>query len=249
MVYSLYCFGGKEGMDDFYDNIFGINNNITIISNKFLEEYLADTKPEYIKVFLFYLWKGIKEGYSISDTSNEIDLDENIVEMALKFWVKKRLIKSECLTYGKVNNGDDKVLIDFNKKKNEIINKNRKNFSDVEKDLLFVAEKLLGKTISERQQALISKCYNEFFFDESLIQYLFEYCSNIEKTDARYMTSVATSWYEQNIKTVDEAKKLAESINSGTSKKSVKNKATRVLDRKDDIDELFNNAIASGKFK
>ena len=50
-------------MEELYNSLYG--NNVTIISNEFLDKYLADADPAYIKVFLFYLWKGIKEGYTI----------------------------------------------------------------------------------------------------------------------------------------------------------------------------------------
>ena len=73
-------------MEEYYNDLY--SSNVTIISNEFLNKYLSDTKPEYIKVFLFYLWKGLKENYSIEDAESELDLDENTVEMALKFWIK-----------------------------------------------------------------------------------------------------------------------------------------------------------------
>ena len=69
-------------MEELYNSLYG--NNATIISNEFLDKYLSDADPKYIKVFLFYLWKGIKEGYTISETSDEIDLTEDDIEMAIK---------------------------------------------------------------------------------------------------------------------------------------------------------------------
>ena len=62
-------------MEELYNSLYG--NNATIISNEFLDKYLSDTDPIKIKVFLFYLWKGLKEGYSISEASNEIDIKED----------------------------------------------------------------------------------------------------------------------------------------------------------------------------
>ena len=109
-------------MEDLYDN------NVTIISNEFLNKYLSDTKPEYIKVFLFYLWKGLKENYSIEDAATELDLDESDVEKALKYWVKKKVMKKECLQGNKEekkedNNNDSNKLLNFDTKKQELIDK------------------------------------------------------------------------------------------------------------------------------
>lgn len=223
-------------MEELYENLYG--NNVTIISNDFLSNYLSDTKPEYIKVFLFYLWKGDKENYSIEEASNEIDLDENVIEMALKFWIKKKMMKKECLMRGTKKASDESKLVDFDTKKKALISKNRKEYSEVEENLLFVTEKILGKTLSERQMNLIAKCYNDYGFDESAIHYLFEYCSEKSQTDARYMDArymkaVAASWYEQNVKTRNDAKGITERFEKGlsTKLKNKQNKAIKSMDR------------------
>lgn len=230
-------------MEEMYNNLF--STNVTVLSNDFLNKYLADTKPEYIKVFLFYYWKGIKENYTISETSSEIDLDENVVEMALKYWIKKKILKKECLTTTSKN----KNTIDENNEVQVVkTKKNKKNYEDVEKGLLFVAEKLLGQTLSDRQLFLIRKCYSEYNFDESLIQYLIEFCSEKSQTNAKYMSSVAETWYEQGIKTVDDAKKFVQKFEKKNFK-NVKKSSSRTLDRKDDYNKLFMEAVSNGKFK
>lgn len=227
------------GMDELYENLYG--SNVTIIANDFLDEYLADTKPEYIKVFLFYIWKGLKERYSISEASNELDLDENVIEMALKYWIKKKLMKKDCLIKEK-EKADN--LVDFQTKKRELINKNRKPYDEIERDLLFQAEKLLGQTMSERQQMLIAKCYNEYGFDESLIQYLLEYCANKDQRNAKYMAAIAESWYEQKIKTEEDAKKFTERFEKNTKLKSTKK--TNVINRSD-YNKMFMSSVIGGK--
>lgn len=221
-------------MEELYENLY----SVTVIPNDFLSKFLSDTKSEYIKVFLFYLWKGVKEKYSIEETSSEIDLDTTVVEMALKFWVKKKMMKKECLTWKKETDksSDKSNLLNFQDKKNELIKKNRREYTDVERDLLFVAEKLLGQTLSERQQTLIAKCYNEYGFDEGLIQYLLEYCSGKSQTNAKYMASVASSWYEQGIKDASAAKTFTDSFEKKATKvtKFKKNVSGRALDRSED---------------
>ena len=236
-------------MNDMFENLY--DSNVTVISNEFLNEYLSDTKPEYIKVFLFYYWKGFKEKYTIEDAANELDLPVDCVERALKYWVKKGIFKKACIEINESNN-----LVDFDTKKKELINKNRKEYSEIEKSLLFVAEKMLGKTLSDRQIDLISKCYNEYGFDEAVIHYLFEYCYSVSSTDARYMKAVASSWYEQNVKSVQDAKKITESFEKrANSKSNVKNKnvnannniANNNIDR-DKYNEWFkNNVLAKQK--
>ena len=235
-------------MEELYDSLYG--SNVTIISNEFLDKFLSDASAEKIKVFLFYFWKGIKEGYTISEASNEIDLPEEDIEMALKFWIKKKIFKKDCLVYDRAEKKSyaEKTdnLVDFQTKKNELINKNRKNYEDVESDLLFQAERLLGQTMSERQQALIARCYNEYGFDESLIQYLLEYCANKDQRNAKYMAAVAESWYEQKIKTADDAKKFTEGFEkSGRTKTK---KKTNVIDRSE-YNRMFADSVLKNKIK
>ncbi len=242
---ELFMVEGIRYMEELYENLYG--NNVTIISNEFLNKYLSDTKPEYIKVFLFYLWKGYKERYSIEDASNELDLDENVVEMALKFWIKKKMMKKECLDGFSKKISDESKLVDFDSKKKALINKKRLDYSEIEGNLLFVAEKLLGKTLSERQISLIAKCYNDYGFDESVIHYLLEYCSNKSRTDARYIKAVADSWYEQNVKTVADAKSITESFEKGlTAKKSAGKKAmSKGMDREEYNDWFVKNVLSA----
>ena len=232
-------------MEELYNNLYG--NNVTIISNEFLDKYLSDTNPEYIKVFLFYLWKGLKEGYTISETSNEIDLPEDKVEMALKFWIKKKLMKKDILIKDKKDNSSKsdvtENLVDFETKKKELINKNRKNYEEIEKDILCVAERLIGQTLSERQQTLIAKCYNEYGFEEALIYYLLEYCVNNSKTQANYMKTVAMSWYEEGIKTVDEAKTFTEKFSGKTNKATKKKGNAKIINRDEYNKKLMDSMI------
>ena len=244
-------------MEELYNSLYG--NNATIISNEFLDKYLSDADPKYIKVFLFYLWKGIKEGYTISETSDEIDLTEDDIEMALKYWIRKKIMKKDCLIKER-SDKNSKVemkqkettqnLVDFETKKKALINKNRKSYDEIEENLLFVAEKLLGQTLSERQQSLIAKCYNEYGFEEGLIHYLLEYCTNKSSTNVKYMTAVATSWYEQGIKSVEEAKNFTENFGNykQTSSKTKKKTSTKIIDR-DEYNKMFVENVLKGSSK
>lgn len=235
-------------MEELYDSLYG--SNVTIISNDFLDKFLADASAEQIKVFLFYLWKGLKEGYTITEASNELILPEKDIEMALKFWIKKKIFKKDCLVYDRVEKKSvaEKTnnLVDFQTKKKELINKNRKSFEEIESDLLFQAERLLGQTMSERQQALIARCYNEYGFDEGLIQYLLEYCANKDQQNAKYMAAVAESWYEQKIKNADDAKKYTDGFEKNSKAKS--KKRVNVIGR-DEYNKMFMNSVLKNKAK
>ncbi len=242
-------------MEELYDSLYG--NNVTIISNEFLDKYLSDTDPIKIKVFLFYLWKGLKEGYSISEASNEIDIKEDDIEMALRYWIKKKIMKKECLIKDKKDritkvdnrsNESSNNTLDFETKKKALINKNRKSYEEIEKDILFVAEKLIGRPLSERQQNLIAKCYNDYGFEEGLIHYLIEFCTEKSQTTVNYMSAIASSWYEQGINSVEEAKNFTENFNTQKkgNQKSKKKTNTKLVDR-DEYNKMFLQSVLNNK--
>ena len=80
--------------------------------------------------------------------------------------------------------------------------RSRKEF----KELLFVAEQYLGKTLSHSDVESITYFYETLHMSADLIEYLIEYCVENGHTSMHYIQKVALSWCERHIKTVSEAK-------------------------------------------
>lgn len=94
-------------------------------------------------------------------------------------------------------------MIDFNKKKE---NKVKKRENDEEfNEIIFFAEKVFINSLSSAQLEVLSEAYYELKLPIEVMQYLIEYMAQGEQYSSRYMRSLATSWYEQGIKTKDEA--------------------------------------------
>lgn len=72
--------------------------------------------------------------------------------------------------------------------------------------LIFVAERLLGKTLTNSEISTIIYIYKELHFSEELLEYLIEYCVSLEKRSLRYVEKVAISWHEEGIVTAEQAK-------------------------------------------
>ena len=72
--------------------------------------------------------------------------------------------------------------------------------------LLFIAETYLGKTLRPDEISSILFMYDSYGFNAELIEYLIEYCANNRKTNIKHIESVARSWAETGISTVDEAR-------------------------------------------
>ena len=74
------------------------------------------------------------------------------------------------------------------------------------KELLFVAEQYLGKTLSATDIDQITYFYDTLNMSAELIEYLIEYCVENGHKSMHYINKVALSWHEENITTVNLAK-------------------------------------------
>lgn len=72
--------------------------------------------------------------------------------------------------------------------------------------LLFIAEKYLGKTLSPAETSRLLYFYEELHFSADLIEYLIEYCVSKGSKSIRYIEKVALAWHEAQITTVEMAK-------------------------------------------
>ncbi len=76
------------------------------------------------------------------------------------------------------------------------------------KELLFIAEKYLGRTLNQSDLSTIFFWYDELRFPTELIEYLIENCVSRGHTNLRYMQRIAEDYAAQGIRTVKEARVL-----------------------------------------
>lgn len=77
------------------------------------------------------------------------------------------------------------------------------------KELFFIIENYLKRTLSPTDINTILFWYDSLHFSTDLIEYLVEYCVMRNHTSIRYMDKVAISWAEVDISTVEQAKKTS----------------------------------------
>lgn len=75
------------------------------------------------------------------------------------------------------------------------------------KELLFVAEQYMGRTLSATDMKTITYFYDTLGMSTDLIEYLIEYCVENDHRSIHYIQKVALSWADRKIKTVEEAKR------------------------------------------
>lgn len=80
------------------------------------------------------------------------------------------------------------------------------------KELLYISQTYLGKTLSSTETNTILYFYDGLNFPIDLIEYLIEYCVSNGHTAMKYIETVALSWAKDNITTVDMAKARIASV-------------------------------------
>lgn len=186
---------------------------VTVLENEFIDRYMPKANGEYVKVYLMLL-RHLDESASLPAPSRLADLlecTEKDILRAFKYWEGQGLLEykeeapdrslqaevspSEAsLTVAPVSGTDKSV--------NTKQHGNRKEF----KELLFVAEQYLGKTLSATDINAITYFYETLQMSADLIEYLIEYCVENGHKSIHYIQKVALSWHSQDIRTVEQAK-------------------------------------------
>ena len=83
---------------------------------------------------------------------------------------------------------------------------NAKQSQEELKQILFITEQYLGKTLTRTEVDTIIYFYESLGFSTDLIEFLIEHCVDNGHKSIHYIKKVDLAWYEANITTVDEAK-------------------------------------------
>lgn len=199
-----------------------VQSDTTVLENEFIDHYMAEANGEYVKVYLILL-RHLNEPsgtLTISKIADLLDITEKDVIRALNYWKKKGLLDYDMPVDGEApaipaqprmteepsapepaapsiqpapTTTDVSSIEQY---------RSRKEF----KELLFVAEQYLGKTLSHSDVEAITYFYETLHMSADLIEYLIEYCVENGHTSMHYIQKVALSWCERHIKTVSEAK-------------------------------------------
>lgn len=182
-------------------------NNTTVLENEFIDQYMIKANGEYVKVYLLLLrhQNEASTPLGISQIADILEVTEKDVLRALNYWNKQGLLEYESAETAPVTSPKPApaVVSDPSSKVPDIRQfKSRKEF----KELLFVAEQYLGKTLSVTDIDSITYFYETLEMSVELIEYLIEYCVENGHKSMHYIQKVALSWHKQDIKTVDQAK-------------------------------------------
>ena len=183
----------------------------TVLENEFIDHYMPEANGEYVKVYLLLLrYLNAPSGtLTVSRIADMLDHTEKDVIRALNYWKKQGLLEYETTTASSSDAPKPQTPSAPADVPNIQQYRSRKEF----KELLFVAEQYLGKTLSSMDIEAITYFYDSLHMSADLIEYLIEYCVENGHKSMRYIQKVALSWNENNITTVEEAKSNALTYN------------------------------------
>ena len=176
----------------------------TVLENEFIDHYMPEANGEYVKVYLLLLrYLNAPSGtLTVSRIADMLDHTEKDVIRALNYWKKQGLLEYETTTASSSDAPKPQTPAAPADVPNIQQYRSRKEF----KELLFVAEQYLGKTLSSMDIEAITYFYDSLHMSADLIEYLIEYCVENGHKSMHYIQKVALSWNEKNITTVEEAK-------------------------------------------
>lgn len=193
-----------------------VQTNTTVLENEFIDHHMVKANGEYVKVYLLLLrYLGDPAGIpTISQIADMLDYTEKDVIRALNYWKKQGLLDYETRADAACQKAQSLLPDSGAAEETDEVSEDAADIPHIEqfrsrkefKELLFVAEQYLGKTLSATEMKVITYLYEALEMSADLIEYLIEYCVENNHKSIHYIQKVALSWHEQNITTVEQAK-------------------------------------------
>lgn len=215
----------------------GEGNGVTAIPNGFLDRYLPEADGEYVKIYLV-LWRYFcdKKSISIGQLADLLDDTEKDVLRGIRYWVKKGLLqavvndKQEIYSIrflpipeatpqrGQMETAATVEVENVPKKKTEAhtISKDKHKALAMDEDfgqLVYIVSKYLECPTNKTNSDILGYLYGELGMRADLLEYLAESCVEAGHKSIHYIEKVALDWYEQGIRTVDDARGQVTIIN------------------------------------
>lgn len=186
----------------------------TLIANDFIDRLMAGASGEYVKVYLYVL-RHQQEKLELDTIAEALGHTESDVRRALLYWERAGALKDEA---GTVNPQTDGTAARPETSRTSYSPERAAALSEDEdfSQLLYIAQKYMNKIFTHRECEVFAYLYDGLRMPSELLEYLVEYCVQCGHSSIRYIETVAQSWHERGVRTVEEAK----ACSSGYSKDS-----------------------------
>lgn len=201
--------------------------NATLVSNEFIDRYLAEASGEYVKVYL-YLLRHKDEPVSMERIAAGLNHTEADIRRAIAYWEKLGVLSTDTALTGQQAVGTGVAQA----KQGTVINQdavteqaaaetkgtrpvysqdqvNRLQGNDEFAELLYIAQRYLNKIFTQRELEVFAYLYDGLHMSAELLEYVVEHCVQGGHTSIRYIETVAINWHEKGFATVEQAKAYA----------------------------------------
>lgn len=201
----------------------------TVVSNEFIDRYMAAANGEYVKVYIYVL-RHQGEQVTVEEIADFLGGTESDVRRALGYWKKLGVLQDnagedECAAgergagqgvppeadgYGPAEPSGQETA---GKSKPSYSQKQVERLSGDEDfaQLLYIAQKYLNRVFTPRDCQVFAYLYDSLGMSSELLEYLVEHCAQNGGTSTHYVETVALKWHQQGIKTAREAQDLSAS--------------------------------------
>lgn len=184
--------------------------SVTVVSNDFIDRFMADANGEYVKVYLYILRHQSErlELVQIADALNHTEAD---IKRALSYWEKTGVLKARELPEKAAAAAPAGAAAPVPGRRPVCSQEQISRLASDEEftQLLYIAQKYLNKVFNQRECEVYAYLYGGLGMSFELLEYVTEYCAQNGHTSIRYLETVALNWHEKGLRTVAEAKAFA----------------------------------------
>ena len=175
----------------------------TLVSNDFIDNYMAVANGEYVKVYLYVL-RHYEEEITDERIADALDLTTADVTRAISYWNRAGLLSTE--SDEQVEEVVYEAAADAAGVKEEAADMIKLSNDDDFAELLYCLQKYLSRIFSQHDVEIVAYMYDVMKMPRELIEYLVEICVQKGKTSLRYIEAIAQDWTSKGIRTVEQAK-------------------------------------------
>ncbi len=199
--------------------------NVTVITNEFIDDYMAAANGEYIKEYL-YLMRHEGEEITIPQIADALNHTESDVARAISYWKNAGVLKEGISLKPEISPAASETACsgitaeEQPKSKQKPAPSGHRMVYTPEKisglagdedfsQLLYIAQKYMNKVFTQRECEVFAYLYDGLHMPVELLEFVVEYCVQGGHSSIRYIETVAISWHEKGFRTVDDAKSFA----------------------------------------
>lgn len=181
---------------------------ITPVDNFFIEYHMVDAPGDFVKVYLLalkYCYTG-QNKISNATLANKLDLLESDVVKAWEYWSEKGLVNVIKLPSDK----EDNIIVEFiDPKYSAKLNTGSDKVISVMdkpeiKQVFETIEKIVSRPLSPKEMEMYLEWIDEYSMSPEVIIMLVQYCISKNIHSLKYMETVARSWHDAGIRTLDD---------------------------------------------